>query len=236
MQEFGKIERRRLSEVIANQIEDAIMSGTFSFGSQLPSEQQMAVQFGVSRNVVREAFKYLKERGLIQIRNGSGAYVSEPSTEPTSEALGRYIRLIGAQESIADLYEARRILEGSNVQLAAQRADSNDLAKLYHCLSLMETHRDSIELWSKADLDFHLAIAEAAHNAFLNMLLEPLVGQLQGVIAEGFMIPGAVERGLESHRKLYKLIEARDADGAYQAIIEHLRDSENRVQAIHSKK
>src|SRR5215467_12933360 len=93
---FTKLKQPRLPEVVAGKIEEAIINGTFSVGSQLPSEQQLADQFGVSRNVVREAFKFLKERGLIEILNGSGAYIRQPSGSATSNALDRYLRLIGA--------------------------------------------------------------------------------------------------------------------------------------------
>src|SRR5215813_5236055 len=102
---FKRVERKRLPEVVASQIEEAIIDGTFAVGTQLPSEQQLAEEFGVSRNVVREAFKFLKERGLIEILNGSGAYICQPSSEATSNALGLYIRLSGAGASIAALYE-----------------------------------------------------------------------------------------------------------------------------------
>ncbi len=232
MKTFEKIERKRLPELVANEIEEAIIAGAYPVGSQLPSEQQLANQFGVSRNVVREAFKFLKERGLISILNGSGAYICQPSTEPTSNALGRYIRQLGAQESIEMLYEARRLLEGANVRLAAQRADSSDLQTLTHCLQRMQEHAGSIERWSEADLDFHLGIARATHNPFLAVLLEPFVDQLRGVIAEGYLVPGAVERGLHAHVKVFDCIKAKDAEGAYQAILEHLSDSEARVENI----
>ncbi|MEO8392318.1 MAG: FadR/GntR family transcriptional regulator [Chloroflexota bacterium] len=232
MKTFQKIERKRLPELVANQIEEAIIAGEYAVGSQLPSEQQLANQFGVSRNVVREAFKFLKERGLISIMNGSGAYVSQPSSEQTSSALGRYMRLLGAHDSIEMLYEARRLLEGANVRLAAQRADADDLQTLSECLQRMQEHAGSIERWSAADLDFHLAIASATHNPFLAVLLEPFVDQLRGVIAEGYLVPGAVERGLQAHVKLLEYLQAKDADGAYEAIMEHISDSEARVEAI----
>lgn len=234
MKTFAKLQRKPLSEMIAGEIEEAIIVGTFVAGSQLPSEQQLADQFGVSRNVVREAFKFLKERGLIEIMNGSGAYVKHPSHAPTSDALGRYIRLLGAHESIADLYETRRILEGWNARLAAERANNHDLEYLSHCLQRMEEHAGSIEKWSEADLDFHLGVAKATHNAFLGLLLEPLVDQLRGVIAEGYMVPGAVERGLQAHQNLLRLIKDRNVEGAYLAIIEHLSDSERRIEANHN--
>jgi GntR family transcriptional repressor for pyruvate dehydrogenase complex len=226
---FAKIRNKRLPELVADELEESILRGEFAAGDQLPSEQQLASQFEVSRNVVREAFKYLQERGLIVILNGSGAYISQPSGAPASSALGRYIRLLGAHESIGALYEARRLLEGQNARLAAERADADDLAALERCLARMRDGATHIETWSQADLDFHLTIARATHNPFLSVLLEPLVDQLRGVIAEGFLVPGAVERGLAAHTRLIQAISARDVGAAYEAIMDHLSDSEARV-------
>jgi GntR family transcriptional repressor for pyruvate dehydrogenase complex len=234
MKTFTKITSRRLPEVVADQIEEAIVEGDFNAGSQLPSEQQLATQFEVSRNVVREAFRYLQERGLIEIISGSGAYVAHPSTAPTSSALGRYIRLLGHHDSIEALYEARRILEGNNARLAALRAGADDILAIESCLEQMRVGASDITLWSQADLNFHLAIAKATHNPFLSVLLELLVDQLREVIAEGYIVNGAVERGLAAHVRLTQAIIARDAEAAYDAIIAHLSDSEARVETLSS--
>ena len=232
MKTFTKVQQKRLPELVASDIEEAIFDGSFAIGSQLPSEQQLATQFGVSRNVVREAFKFLKERGLIEILNGSGAYVSQPSSGPTSNALGRYLRHIGAQGSITLLYEARRTLEGANARFAAQRATPEDIARLSSCLKRMKEHDGSIARWSEADLDFHLAVARATQNPFLSALLEPLVGQLRDVIAEGYLLPGAVERGLDAHIKLLACIKQGDSEGAYRTIMAHVGDSEAVVRQV----
>jgi GntR family transcriptional repressor for pyruvate dehydrogenase complex len=236
MTAFPKLDRKLLPEMVADAIEDAILQRAFPVGSQLPSEQDLARQFAVSRNVVREAFKFLKERGLIEIHNGSGAYVLEPSSAATSNALGRYIRLLGEQQNLEALYEARRVIEGANARMAAERADDNDLRVLGDCLARMADHAGSIERWSEADLEFHLAVARATHNPYLTVLVEPLVGQLRRVIAEGYVIPGAAERGLGAHTRLYHCIRDRDAEGAYQAILEHLQDSEARLQKVNDQK
>jgi GntR family transcriptional repressor for pyruvate dehydrogenase complex len=226
---FAKVEQKPLSEVVADQIEAAIIQRALAVGAQLPSEQQVADQFGVSRNVVREAFKYLKERGLITIQNGSGATVSEPSSEHTRSALGRYLRMRGAPDSLPHLFATRRLLEGENARLAAQFATEQDIATLDACLRRMREHAGSLEVWSSADLDFHLAIAHATQNPFYVILLDPLVGYLYDVIAEPYNQPGATEHGLESHLDIFAAIKAHDPDRAYQAMIAHLHDSESRL-------
>jgi GntR family transcriptional repressor for pyruvate dehydrogenase complex len=236
MPHFEKVAKPRLSQLVANQLEEAIISGAFDIGARLPSEQTLANQFGISRNVVREAFKILQERALIEIVSGSGAFVSQPNSDATSGALGRYIRLIGMNSSIEAIYEARRILEGENARLAAKRACAQDLEKLSACLARMREHKGSIKRWSDADLDFHLIIAEATYNPFLGLLLEPLVDQLRNVISEGYMVPGAIETGLKAHIILLDCIEAKDPEGAYRAIMDHLCDSEKRVRAYEERR
>lgn len=226
---FSKVEQKRLPEMIADQIEEAIINKTFATGDQLPSEQQLADQFGVSRNVVREAFKFLKERGLITIQNGSGAYVAEPSPEHTRSALGRYLRLMASGDTLNALYHVRRLLEGENARLAARHATLDDLAALEECLSRMRNHGGNIEKWATADLDFHLAIARATQNPYMAILLEPLMGHLHDVIAEGYTMPGGTEQGMQSHIEIFKAIQAADPDRAYQAIIAHLMDFEKRL-------
>ncbi len=232
MKNFQRVERRRLSETVAGQLEEAILSGDFPTGERLPAEQALADQFGVSRNVVREAFKMLQERGLIEVLNGQGAYVAQPNILATSNALARYLRLLGAGSAVQALYEVRKIIEGSNARLAAQRADANDLALMAECLQRMQSHMDSIERWSAADLDFHRAVAQASHNPFLTALLQPLVDQLRGMIAEGYLVPGAVQTGLEAHQRVYLSIAGHDPEAALAAMLEHLEDSERRVTSI----
>lgn len=236
MNYFERIGKPRLSQSAARRLEEAIISGTFGMGARLPSEQTLANEFGISRNVVREAFKILQERGLIQIVSGRGAFVSRPNSEATADALGRYIRLSGVDSLVEAIYEARRTLEGENARLAAKRASPQDLENLFACLARMRDNEGSLERWSEADLDFHLMVAKATHNPFLSLLLEPLVGQLRSVIAEGYTVPGATQTGLGAHMRLYDCIKARDPEGAYRAIMDHLNDSERRVQVYEERR
>lgn len=236
MDTFKKIERRRLSHGVAEQVEEAIIAGRFAIGSRLPSEQALADQFGVSRNVIREALKIVQERGLVRIVNGSGAYVAQPDSVMPREALGRYLRLVGVDSSYKSLYEARKILEGANARLAAERANQDNLKTLARCLEEMQAHVNSMDEWTEADLEFHRAVARATHNPFLSALLEPLVGQLHQVIAEGYLVPGAVEIGFKAHHRILQAIENRDAEAAYRRMMNHLHDSEQRVAMLLAKK
>lgn len=235
MMDFRKVERVPLSESIADRIEEAIIERAVSPDSQLPPEHQLATQFGVSRNVVREAFKLLKERGLIKIENGNGAFVARPSTETTSNALGRYLRFSGSSQSISDLYQVRRLLEGETVRLAALHATDDDLEELEMRLEDMAHHIHDVDAWASADLAFHLALARAAKNPLFLVLLQPLVEQLRHVISTGFHEAGAAERGYQAHRELVSRIKEKDPDGSRTAMLQHLNDSQARLERLDSE-
>lgn len=232
---FKKVERQRLSQSVAGELEEAILAGRFEIGARLPSEQTLADQFGVSRNVIREALKMVQTHGLVNIVNGAGVFVAQPNPGTTGAALGRYLRLAGLDSSLGSLYETRKIIEGANARLAAERAHPDDLTALAKCLARMNSSIASMDQWTEADLDFHLGIAHAAHNPFLSMILEPLVGQLHDVIADGYRVPGAVETGSKGHQRIYKALVEHDADAAERAMLQHLEDSRNRILSLMAK-
>jgi len=227
---FKKITRTRLYETVAEEIENAILDGQYEISSRLPSEQSLADQFEVSRNVVREALKVLQERGLVEVMDGSGAFVAHPNSEQTTNALGRYIRMIGVDSAIDALYETRIALEGFNARLAAQRATDEQIEELNSYLEMMRENMASHVRWTEADLDFHIAVAKATNNPFQALLLEPLVEQLREVISKGFVKPGATQTGLAAHIKLIECIRARDPEGAYRTMVGHLHHSEQTVK------
>jgi GntR family transcriptional repressor for pyruvate dehydrogenase complex len=233
---FNKLDRVPLPEQIAGEIEEAIIAGKFAVGTLLPSEQQLADQFGVSRNVIREAFKVLKERGLIRIQTGAAAMVVPPDSRKTSTALWRYLRMQPPRNEVEALYEIRRLLEGEAARLAAQRIHKLDLDYLWECIERMARHAGNIKAWSDADLDFHIGVAVAAQNPLFRILLFPLVEQLRDVIQEGYAEPGAAERGLEAHRQIFDRIRHGDTEGAYQAMLNHLHDSQERVARLHARR
>src|SRR3979411_1052358 len=112
---------RASSDVIA-QIRRAILSGQYRPGDRLPTEREMARQFGVSRVTVRDALRALEAAGLLEIRVGGqgGPYVKEPDPARLAESLRTHFHLQGT--TFAELAEARLALETTAARLAAERA------------------------------------------------------------------------------------------------------------------
>jgi len=218
---YKVIQTSRLYEQIVQQIEDSILKGDLSEGSQLPAERDLAKQFGVSRTAVREAIKALQEKGLVDAFPGRGTFV----TKGTSNSMRRYLdRLIksGEPDGWAHVVEMREILEPEIAALAAVRATDQDLATMREAVEVMDSaSRDSVA-YIEADLDFHLALAEAAANPIVLSLIDSIVGLLREQRLRIFRVGGGPERGQYHHRRILEAIQHHDAPGARAAMQAHL--------------
>jgi len=212
----------RLYEQIVEQIEDSIHRGTLRPGNQLPPERELAQQFGVSRTAVREAVKALHEKGLVEAYPGRGTFITDESPYSIRNSLDRMIK-VGQPEGSSYLAEVREILEPEIAALAASRADEEDLAALREPVAVMDGAKKDPDTFIEADLDFHLALAEAAANPLILTLIDSIVGLLREQRMGIFQVEGGPERGQYHHRKILEAIEHRDAAGAREAMKAHMR-------------
>jgi GntR family transcriptional repressor for pyruvate dehydrogenase complex len=155
---------------IAQTLSEEIVSGRLPPGEQLPAERALATRYGVGRPLIREALRSLEELGLIETRVGRGTFVRSVSVASVHRPVGMAIRRRGV--TAAQLSEARITLESEAASLAAARATEADLDGLEEALRLLESS-DGID-HVKLDLAFHLAIAAAAQNPVIEMMLESI--------------------------------------------------------------
>ena len=218
---YKVVQASRLYEQIVQQIEESILKGELSEGSQLPAERDLAKQFGVSRTAVREAIKALQEKGLVDAFPGRGTFV----TNGTSNSMRRYLdRIIksGEPDGWAYVVEMREILEPEIAALAAARATDQDLATMREAVEVMDNSRQDSDVFIEADLDFHLALAEAAGNPIVLSLIDSIVGLLREQRLRIFRIAGGPQRGQHHHRRILEAIKCHDAPGARAAMQAHL--------------
>lgn len=146
-----------------------IGDGTLVAGSILPNEAVLGSRFGVSRTVLREAVKVLASKGLVEVRRKTGTRV-KPHAEWNMldpEVLGWLFVGSKTSDGLTDLLEVRRMIEPSAARMAAERATPDELNKIATAFVKMEESVDDLSSSVEADLEFHLAILEAAHNAFM---------------------------------------------------------------------
>ena len=218
---YKVIQASRLYEQIVQQIEESILKGELSEGSQLPAERDLAKQFGVSRTAVREAIKALQEKGLVDAFPGRGTFVTNGTSNSMRRSLDRIIKS-GDTDGWAYLVEVREILEPEIAALAAVRATDQDLATMRDALEVMDNARRDSDAFIEADLDFHLALAEAAANPIVLSLIDSIVGLLREQRLRIFHIGGGPERGQHHHKLILEAIERHDPQGARAAMQAHL--------------
>jgi DNA-binding FadR family transcriptional regulator len=177
---FRSIERTSRSELVREQLEDAITRGDFKPGDSLPSERELVEAFGVSRVSVREAIRSLEAVGLVEVYQGRGCFVAKG---PTDGYVGPFARWLEVhKDEVLDLLKVRGALDELAAESAAQRADTRSLArvrKAHEAFSRAIENPDArLEHIVDLDIEFHLAIAEASGSKLMGHLLDDLNSHL----------------------------------------------------------
>jgi GntR family transcriptional repressor for pyruvate dehydrogenase complex len=216
------VKTSRLYEQIVQQVEESILSGQLKTGDQLPAERDLAQRFGVSRTAVREAVKTLREKGLVEAYSGRGTFVTNGTSQAIRQSFDLMIR-ISQQEGSAHLAELRQVLEPEIAALAALRIEEQLLSTMRETVTYMDRSMHNPDAYVEADLDFHLALAEAAGNPLILSLLDSIVGLLREQRLRIFTVDGGPERGQFHHKRILAAIEQRDPDAAREAMRAHLK-------------
>src|SRR6266404_2858450 len=195
---YRTVKTSRLFEQIVQQVEDSILKGQLKPGDQLPAERDLAQRFGVSRTAVREAVKALREKGLVEAYSGRGTFITDGTSQAVRQSLDLMVK-IGQPEGSTHLAEVRAILEPEIAALAASRAQESDLATMREAVAVMDRAGQDPDAYIEADLDFHLALAEAAANPLILSLIDSIVGLLREQRLKIFNVEGGPQRGQVHH-------------------------------------
>lgn len=210
---------------IVEQMKDLILEGTFRPGERLPSEKDLAVRFGVSRPALREALRTLNGLGLVT-QTREGAVVSTRDERFFAEPLSWLLLL--NRVTVRELFEARKVLEVQIVGLAAHRATERDLQRIADEQERLRRSRTPEE-FTESNFAFHLAIAKACHNRVLYHMLQAIRHLLSRAEAVGGAWPAVVAASITSHDALLDAIRRRDAVGAQEEMLIHLREVQDQM-------
>lgn len=218
-------EPRRLYQQIADQIRALIQGGHFSPGDRLPAERDLAQQLGVSRPSLREALIALEIEGSVEIRMGSGIYITaEPERRPwQTGSMG---------ESPLELMQARATIEGTVIMLAAAHMTEDALQLLRQVLDAMRAEIDDGRKPLDQDRLFHLTIANQSGNSVLARIVSDLFDErhspISAQIRARFETPETWSFALAEHEAIYAALEARDPLQAQAMMHVHLEESKRR--------
>ena len=211
-------------ERIAELIGEYIAEQHLRPGDRLPTEQEFADQFGVSRTIVRDAIKMLTPSGLVRPRRGSGIFVGEEEPSPQFSQL--HLAAPAAPERISELFEFRCTQEMQTARLAAQHLTVPELRMIEHFLTMNReaAKTEDRETFLRSDDEFHRSIALASHNVFFVEAVTSIL-QLQRwavhILTGG--APGSSLLAVEQHTALFEAIRDGHPEQAAEAARIHVQ-------------
>lgn len=201
MKEYKPIKRDSLSKQVSDKLEKMIESGEYEVGQKIPTEPELMNMFQVSRNTIREAVQSLTWAGILEVRQGAGTYVR------ASSQFNANMKKKFETESIADLSEARNCIEVTIAHLAASRRREDDIEVLKSAYEKRRELKAGCKENTKADIEFHMAIAAACHNPILIDLYTSIFDYIESYIEERNLdIELDVDRVERLHKELYEAV------------------------------
>ena len=202
----------RAFETVQSQVRDYIREAGFSPGDRLPPERQLAQELGVGRNSLREALMVLRVEGLIDIQQGSGAYLLR-SVDDVVPPISVELPAVG---------EVRNALEALAARLAAGRRDDADLEKMVTAIRQMHAEILDGDNGLLGDRRFHTAVLNGAHNPILVKMLAAVGGGAEQIAAASLAREDQPPRSLAAHRLVFEAIAAREPQLAHDTMFAHL--------------
>lgn len=232
---FPKIQRERnLPATVAAAVKDRVRSGALAPGHRLPAETMLASEFGVSRAVIREAISQLKHEGLVESRQGVGAFVADPID---SGVFRISADCFDKRRELGKLLELQTTIQGDGAALAAQNRSARQLAEIEgHYDRMAHAQALGLEALSQrldAELDFYRAIAAASGNSFfvdfLRLIDARFMMKLRQAALNNIRTAEMHPDALSEHKEVLEAIRGRDPDAARAAARAHFAKAAERL-------
>jgi GntR family transcriptional repressor for pyruvate dehydrogenase complex len=221
---FKTVRTGKVSEVISQQIKEAILAGLLKPGQQLPSERELGEQFEASRNSVREALKILEVSGLLKINHGSGVFVADATSRSVTDSFTSMLKM--QKMSMNDLTQARIVFEPGVARLACERMTDEYVRKLKANISQVKALIKKGQSTTSENIAFHALVAEATQNIAVILTMKSLYRVVRKASLEiTSKSPGAFggsTRALTCHAKIVQAFQDKDAQRAYDLMLEHV--------------
>lgn len=215
-----------LYEQVAGMIETQIIGGEFRVGDRLPTEYELASIYKVSRTVIREAMKVLKEKGWVETRSGRGTIVVDNVTRGVRSSFNVAVRM-DPHSGWGHLIEIRRMIEPEIAALAAERATQEQIGQMRQAVERMDhairANPVNVEEFLDADFSFHMLLAESTGNPLVMMIIHPVVNLMRE--QQNFhvsQIQGGALRSQNNHHSIIDAIASRDPQAAHANMDSHI--------------
>lgn len=226
--DFGgaMLERRSISEQVANRILGMIKSGNLKSGDRLPTEQQMSIALGISRPPLREALKALTLMGVLESRQGGRYSVTDLS--PSRLVAPFNVMLSNADYNVDEHFEARAVIDLELVRLCCLRATTEERARILKLARDGHAFHSDPVAFRLIDIEFHQSINSGARNAMLTAMAHALYDVALDIRRIASSMPGVIEKSVDQHCEVAEAIvagDARTAMDAYRRHLDHVRET-----------
>ncbi|MEL1136461.1 FadR/GntR family transcriptional regulator [Desulfitobacterium sp. THU1] len=229
--ELKPIKTRKIYEEIVEQIRELVARGDLKPGDRLPSERDLVERLQVSRASIREALSALELMGLLEVRSGEGTFVRKLRSESVVAPLAWMLTM--EKVTVIELLEIRKILEVQAVEMAAERAEAEDVKELSAALDELRADLSSPSSDGSADHRFHYAITRATKNKIMIRLMDTISDLMKYVLKtsrsklyEGKYTPALL---FQEHKKIYDAIVKKDSQEAKDFMLAHLTGVEQEI-------
>lgn len=209
------IKKSSLADEVAQHLQEQISLGTYKPGDKLPIEPALMEEFGVGRSTIREAVRILANSGVLRVQQGLGTFVeaNQGIAEPFPQRLKR--------ATFEDLDEVRELLEMKIAQKAAANRTDADIAKIeqLHKEKKAAIAVNDLAGTIQADINFHIAIAEASGNSILTDLYKTLSAHMHTHWLQNFKTVDSFRETMQLHKNLLNSIIAGDTQKAWQWVL-----------------
>lgn len=216
------LRRRSLVDEVVERLRAQIDETALSPGDRLPTEAQLVLELGVSRNALREAIGRLETVGLICVRHGQGMFIGDrEALSGCTELFRSAIAMSGTD--LTDLAELRCVIEIHAARRAAELAGPEQVAELLEALERLGCDSQSHEEAIRTDLEFHRKLVEVAGNRLMLNQMTILGKMLLSAILLATEKPRDFRMNLEIHRRIWEAVRDGDPDAAEKAMREHMK-------------
>lgn len=199
-------------EVTVERLSAAIKMGLYRPGEQLPPEREMAELMGVSRTTLREAIRVLAAQGFLLVRRGrqGGTFVVETLTLPNVLELKH--QLLQSGSSLSEILDYRLVVEMGVVELAAERANSQQIRELQTLIDQMQNAIDQFSEHRRLDTEFHILIARSTQSHRLTSVVAGIHAEFSDLLAVIPHSPSACHHSTQQHQQILDAIQAGNAE------------------------
>lgn len=219
---MNTIERVPVVQQVVNNIRDLILSGDYQIGDKLPTEKVFCENLSIGRGTLREAFRILQAKGLVEIRPGRGAFVARTKEPEPGDIVEWFVQ---NELELKDCIEVRTAIEPLSIKLAIARCTGEDIAQLMrvHVKFVKAVEENDILGIAKYDERFHNQIVEMSKNKLLIMINKKVSECVHTFRSKTFQVQQNAQNAIEPHSNILRALEERDSEAGELYMQKHLK-------------